>query len=351
MKYRVMLIALITGLILSACTTTDESPTPDMSLVQTIAAETVSAMGTSVASTLQFAATEAAKVTPTINATATPTLTLTPSLNVITLVMPSTTATVRCDRAQFVSDVAVKDGAVLSPGSTFTKTWRLRNAGSCTWNGNYSMVFVGGDSLSASSPISLPKTVVPGDTVDVSVIMQTPSDDGTYIGYWMLQNAAGERFGIGDNADKSVWVSIVAGDPTATSTASAGTATATPSSLAVTTASLSASPSSYSGDCSSGVTVTFSGSITANRPGSVSYRIEDGSGSIGGATITFDAAGSASVSSQATYTSSTSGTARIYIDSPNHQYLGSASYSVSCETPTDTPAPTDTPETPVASTP
>ena len=37
------------------------------------------------------------------------------------------------DWAQFVADVTVPDGARYDPNAAFTKTWRLRNIGTCTW--------------------------------------------------------------------------------------------------------------------------------------------------------------------------------------------------------------------------
>jgi hypothetical protein len=36
-----------------------------------------------------------------------------------------------CDKAAFVADITVPDGALFSPNAAFTKTWRLKNAGSC----------------------------------------------------------------------------------------------------------------------------------------------------------------------------------------------------------------------------
>jgi len=51
------------------------------------------------------------------------------------------TATKPCDRAEFVDDVTVEDGTVFKPGETFTKTWRLKNTGSCTWTTSYRVVF------------------------------------------------------------------------------------------------------------------------------------------------------------------------------------------------------------------
>jgi len=38
---------------------------------------------------------------------------------------------VRCDAAQFVEDVSIKDGSVLERGASFTKIWRLKNTGNC----------------------------------------------------------------------------------------------------------------------------------------------------------------------------------------------------------------------------
>ena len=43
-----------------------------------------------------------------------------------------------CDMAQFVADVTVPDGTTYAPGAAFTKTWRLKNIGTCTWSTSYS---------------------------------------------------------------------------------------------------------------------------------------------------------------------------------------------------------------------
>jgi hypothetical protein len=59
-----------------------------------------------------------------------------------------------CDWAQVTGDVTVKDGTTFSPGKKFTKTWRLKNIGACTWTDNYDLVFVSGERMdgSRSSP-------------------------------------------------------------------------------------------------------------------------------------------------------------------------------------------------------
>jgi len=40
-----------------------------------------------------------------------------------------------CDLGQYIKDVNIPDGTVFPPGTTFTKTWRLKNVGTCTWSG------------------------------------------------------------------------------------------------------------------------------------------------------------------------------------------------------------------------
>ncbi len=110
------------------------------------------------------------------------------------------------DSAEFIADVTVLDGEVLPPGIVFTKTWRLENAGTCTWNSDYSLVFVSGDQMGAPAAIPLPGEVVPTDTIDLSVQLVAPDQDDTYRGDWALRNDVGEIFGIPGNLE--FWVLI-----------------------------------------------------------------------------------------------------------------------------------------------
>jgi hypothetical protein len=115
---------------------------------------------------------------------------------------------VPCEWALFVKDITVPDNTIFQPGTTFTKTWRIKNIGSCTWTTDYDMVFAGGDRLDAPNIVALPGNVVPGATIDVSVKMTAPKDVGSYRGYWKLRNADGTLFGVGDEAKTSFWVNI-----------------------------------------------------------------------------------------------------------------------------------------------
>ena len=128
---------------------------------------------------------------PTINVP--PTDTLPPP----TIAPPPTlppTATQICDKAQFIDDITIDDGTILTPGETFTKTWRIQNTGTCSWTPSYTVVFDHGDQMSGPSAQALVGNVNPGQSVDISVNLTAPAASGNYKGYWKLRNAAGVTF-------------------------------------------------------------------------------------------------------------------------------------------------------------
>ncbi len=134
-----------------------------------------------------------------------PTATLVPP----TPIPPTATAVpIPCNQAEFVTDVTVDDGTVFTPGAKFTKVWRLRNTGSCTWGDDYSLVYVSGDRMKGSKELLLDDVVRPGERVDVSVELEAPYAAGRYQGFWMLGDRTGARFGIGKQARDAFWVEI-----------------------------------------------------------------------------------------------------------------------------------------------
>jgi photosystem II stability/assembly factor-like uncharacterized protein len=126
---------------------------------------------------------------------------------------PPTVVPSGCDKATFVTDVTVPDGTVFSPGAAFTKTWRLKNAGSCAWTTAYKLIYYSGEQMGTSTTVNLPWNVPFDGTVDISVNLVAPSTAGKYRGFWILSNANGQFFGIGSGARDPIWVEInVAGD-------------------------------------------------------------------------------------------------------------------------------------------
>lgn len=136
----------------------------------------------------------------------TPTPNLTPGTPTV---LPSV-----CDRAEFVADVNVPPGTVMSPGTTFTKTWRLKNLGPCTWTTSYGLVFFHGDNMGAPSSMAFTQSVAVGETVDISINLTAPNAPGSYRGYWMFRNPSGINFGIGPDANQPWFVDISVSGPT-----------------------------------------------------------------------------------------------------------------------------------------
>jgi hypothetical protein len=168
-----------------------------------------------------------------------PTVTGTPPTATATSSVP-TVAPSACDKAQFITDITVPDGTTFNAGSTFNKTWRLKNIGACTWTTSYQLVFYSGEQMGGPSALNFPQSVAPGQTVDLTVTLTAPSTAGLYRGYWMFKNANGALFGIGYYANKPWWVEInVIGSsgPTLTPTVTfTPTVTATPTETATPTA-------------------------------------------------------------------------------------------------------------------
>jgi hypothetical protein len=118
-----------------------------------------------------------------------------PAVTVIaTATSPAPTEAPPCAlNSQFVTDITVPDGTAFTPNAVFTKTWRVRNNGSCAWE-NFGLVFISGTQMAASQIYPVP-TTAPGATADLVVPMTAPSNYGSYKGTWRMRSAAGQLFG------------------------------------------------------------------------------------------------------------------------------------------------------------
>lgn len=194
---------LTAAILLAACApATPVEPTPDVNVIRTSAASTVVAEFTLTAAFFTPTPQPLPTETPTqqfLPATETPAaiFTLDPT-------QAALTPDALCDDYSFdltTLDVTIPDGTPMTPGQEFTKTWKIKNTGICTWDTNYKAIF----SYSAppnermnAQPIPLTALVAPGQEVDVSVQFKAPSTAGEYTGYWQMVNAKGIPFGTKD---------------------------------------------------------------------------------------------------------------------------------------------------------
>lgn len=178
-------------------------PAATLDALYTSAAQTLEGMSTQAAAATQFSPTPTLSISqPTGIATST-------VISTFTSVPPFTSVPAsRCDAAAFVSDVTYPDGSNVPLGGSFTKIWRLKNVGTCTWNTSYALVFVSGERFGASTAVQMPTSVGPGQTVDLAVNMTAPNQSGRYRGFWKLRNASNVLFGIGTAADSNFYVDV-----------------------------------------------------------------------------------------------------------------------------------------------
>lgn len=201
-----------------------------------------------------------------------------------------------CDKAKFIEDVTVSDGTVFAPGESFTKTWRVKNTGTCTWTTAYALVIDSGSEMSGFSPAPLTSSVAPGETTDISINLVAPNTHGDYQGNWQIRNDSGKKFA-------KVYVQIEVGTPT----------------FAVTSVKLTST-----GTCGN---FTITADITTNGEGEVTYKWIRSDGAPDNAdhpSLKFKSAGTKLVSTNWNLNSAGSHWMDIYIDAPNHQQFGRA---------------------------
>jgi hypothetical protein len=227
-------LVLVSSLLLTACnvsmTSTEEVKSEQ---VATIMWATVStrltqiAVGTLIAEATKIALytatptiteTPTITVTPTVTSTPTSTFTLVPTatftpLYTSTPVTPTVTKTntpnpIPCNQAAFVADVTMPDNSTVYAGQSFIKTWRIKNTGSCNWTTAYSLGFQSGNAFSAPASVPFTNTVKPGDTVDLTVNMISPSTTGDFTSNWMITGPNSSTFGVGTAPGTALSVKI-----------------------------------------------------------------------------------------------------------------------------------------------
>jgi uncharacterized protein YkwD len=113
------------------------------------------------------------------------------------------------DKAAFYGDVTIPDDTGFEQGVGFTKTWRFRNEGDCTWDETYAMVFAGGEILNGPLSAPLSMRVAPGEIANLSIDLRTPDRGGVFRSYWEFQNPQGARFGTGAGGHEPFWAQVI----------------------------------------------------------------------------------------------------------------------------------------------
>lgn len=173
------------------------------------------------------------------------------------------------DAAQYLSDDGL-DGTTYAPNIPFTKTWTLKNTGTCTWDSSYLVYYLSGATMTQSPGYRIvPQggAVAPGQSVNISVGMTSPPEQGSYQSYWGVKQENGSFLPIQGGANgNSFYVKIRVDDGTADGS--------------ITAASIDIVREEGSGTvCTPEATYFVSAYLTADGPTTAHYEISSSAGS------------------------------------------------------------------------
>ena len=293
-------LMLIMGLLISACNfPLFSKPTEEPNALATAVAQTIQAMAGQPLSTPQQTTTPAGlpTVTPPVPAA------------VFTVQAGPTATPQPCNKAQFLTET-ILDDTEFSSGEAFTKSWTFKNAGTCTWNTNYKLVFASGEVMSGPASVKLSKSVAPNDQIAIQVPLIAPATAGTYTGTWKLQAEDGTQF---DQVTVRIKVKSQAFSVTSVYTN-------------LSSVSPVACPYTY----------VVNISIATSAAGKVTYKTETSEGAASAIkSLTFDEAGTKIVELDwgglgGVAGSTTEYWLKVFIEQPNNQWFGPFKFNVTC---------------------
>ena len=144
-------------------------------------------------------------VLPTAQTTANPT-----AGTPVPTTAPTEAAGAKCFQFDFLGDVNFPPGTVVKPGTKFSKTWTVKNTGTCKWTRDYDLVLAGGEAFGTNKRGDIPREVLPGETIDLTIYdMVAPMTEGTYYSYWMIAAPDGARIGYGPGQQWGLGIELI----------------------------------------------------------------------------------------------------------------------------------------------
>ena len=191
-----------------ACNSPQAQDTPDVAAV-VARTQTAQALAVFLTQTIPAQATSAVSqsITPAASTSQTPAFTATAAPPSLTPTL-SITQPPNCSNSAKFEGETIPDDSPIAAGEPFTKTWTLRNTGTCSWTPDYALVFDSGERMAGESPAPIDQLALPNSTAILAVALVAPDQPGSSQGFWKLLTPGGQEFGLGKNADQPFWVQI-----------------------------------------------------------------------------------------------------------------------------------------------
>jgi hypothetical protein len=141
--------------------------------------------------------------THTISLTATDVRGVQASARQVVTVIPS------CNAAAAQTGETHPGGTIVPGSQAFTKTWTLKNVGSCSWLRGWKLRYIRGPLSVDRSDLSTDRVVEPGQSFVFGVRMSAPAATGTYLDEWQLFDDAGVPVIVGVSSELVASVRVV----------------------------------------------------------------------------------------------------------------------------------------------
>ncbi|XP_011308715.1 uncharacterized protein C6orf106 homolog [Fopius arisanus] len=91
-------------------------------------------------------------------------------------------------------DSTIGEGESVSPNTKFRKSWRVQNSGTDPWPEGICLLHTGGVVMGDCTRVEV-QALAPKDTTELSVVLTSPSELGTFQSKWRMMTASGSYFG------------------------------------------------------------------------------------------------------------------------------------------------------------
>jgi hypothetical protein len=94
----------------------------------------------------------------------------------------------------FIEDLTIPDNTFTTFGFTLDKQWLVENSGTCNWNSDYRLKYIGGASLGAPEEVALYPARA-GTQATIQIFFTAPFTEGVYESAWQATDPNGTAFG------------------------------------------------------------------------------------------------------------------------------------------------------------
>jgi len=109
---------------------------------------------------------------------------------------PIPTPTPSCvNNLTFIADLTFPDGVKVAPGSVLDKQWKVKNSGTCNWDGRYRLRRIGGNLASADGDEQALYPARSGTEAVIHIRFIAPKKSGAYLSTWQAFDPSGKPFG------------------------------------------------------------------------------------------------------------------------------------------------------------